>query len=130
MNPTELLEHVLDNLKNDRPAGYGLIFEGSRCAADKVAEIFWECTEEYSKTTTQVINGVEVPIPLYKIPDLGTVLWCEDPTVPELATRIHYGEDDFHLYMLKKLCILHRTEKDAAACCRARYNVDEEDWEN
>lgn len=122
MNQVEILRHVADNLEAGRDAGHGLVLWNQPCLAKSAGEIFFSQHHEYSLAPrTRIINGVEVPAPMDKEPEIGEIYWFEHIGREEMADDFRWIGDDIDKRLFS--IGIHETAEAAAANCKARYGL-------
>lgn len=123
MNTVELLRYVADNLEAGRPIGHGLLYKGKKSSAISAEGIAFCSPELYSLAPrTRVINGIEVPAPMDKEPEIGEIYWFEHIGREEMADDFRWIGDDIDKRLFS--IGIHETAEAAAANCRARYGIE------
>lgn len=82
MKLEELLRHVANNVENGLPAGYGLLFQGERCAKKNVYNLRLDQPSWYTLAPSEVlVNNKVVELGVIRVPQRGTTYFS--PSVSE-----------------------------------------------
>ena len=118
----ELLEHILENRKAGRAAGYGLILNGEASSATSIFGM--GLYEGYAiAPRTHVVNGFTVPAPEVEALARGDVYFIGEASSVDWYTEYTWYEDNSDKRFLER-GLVHLTRGAAIVNAKAMLGID------
>lgn len=119
MDHIALLKHVIGNLRAGLSEGQGLVRSGFGFCDP--CEVNLDRPDIYELAPVKhIVNGIQVPLPLDKEPECGSMYWCESPENKSMYCGFVWtGNADDRMRFERKIC--YSTSLAASENCMARY---------